>query len=55
MAEGLPSTNGVWDAGFWPLLNGWRRQKSLMGLYIGVKDRDTVKDSGMEGSLNKGS
>lgn len=54
MAEGLPGMNGVWDAGFWPLLNGWWRQKSLMGLYVGVKDRDTVKDSGMEGEPEQG-
>lgn len=54
VAEGLPSMNGVWDAGFWPLLNGWGRQKSLMWLYVGVKDRDTVKDSGMEEEPGQG-
>lgn len=54
VAEGLSGMNGVWDAGFWPLLNGWGRQKSLMGLYVGVKDRDTVKDSGMEGEPEQG-
>lgn len=48
MAEGLPSMNDVWDAGLWLLLNGWGRQKSLIWLYVGVKDRDTVMDSGME-------
>lgn len=48
VAEGLPSMNDVWDAGLWLLLNGWGRQKSLIWLYVGVKDRDTVMDSGME-------
>lgn len=46
--------NDVWDSGFWSLLNESGRSKILMWLQVGVKDRDTFKDSGMEEEPEQG-